>query len=408
MNRTIAIVATLDTKGVEVNYLNDLIRAKGCDTLVVDVGVFPQSKMVPHVSNEEIAMAGGSSVSEVLAREDRRFAIQVMREGGSKLLPRLHAQGRFSAVITIAGGTGTHIAAGIMNRLPLGVPKLLVSTVASRDMSGVIGYQDITVMHAISDFIGLNFVTKKILADAAGSIVGMLDSVLDPPQSRRVVALTSFGPLNPCAVCAQSALEALGYEVIPFHAIGSGTMAMEGLIDQGLVHGVLDLALHEFADHLHDGYAKFIGPERLESAGRKGIPHVIMPGGLDMIVFECTTVEGVPERLRHRTFHTHDFRSFVRTDADDLITLARLISGKLNRSPHPATVIIPNKGWSKADSAGDSFYQPHTNQVFTSELRSQVGSRVKIVEIEANINDEVCAETAVSELHRLMTERYAS
>ena len=406
MNRTVAILATLDTKGVEINYLNDLIKAKGCDTLIVDVGVFPQSVTVPHVSNQEVAMAGGNPISEIRAREDRKFAIQAMMEGGSRILTRLHEQGRFTGVVTIAGGTGTHIAAGTMRRLPLGIPKLIVSTVASRDMSSVIGYQDITVMHAISDFIGLNFVTKKILADAAGSIVGMIDNLLHQPRTKRVVGLTSFGPLNECAFFAQSALEELGYEVIPFHAIGSGTMAMEGLIDQGVIHGVLDLSLHEFADYLHDGYAKYIGPERLETAGRKGIPHVILPGGLDMIVFECTSVEGVPEGLRNRTFHTHDFRSFVRTDADDLIQLAQVIASRLNRSSHPSTLIIPQKGWSKADAPGSFFYQPQTNQVFTSELISRVGTHVKIIEVEVNINDDLCAETAVLELHRLMTERY--
>ncbi len=207
-------------------------------------------------------------------------------EGGRSLLARLHEQGRFSGVVTIAGGTGTHIAAGIMRRLPLGIAKLIVSTVASRDLSGIIGYQDITVMHANSDFIGLNFTTKKILADAAGAIVGMLEHYLDPPSDKRVVGLTSFGPLNQRAVFAQNALEKMGYEVVPFHAIGSGTMAMEGLIDQGIVHGVLDLSLHEFADYLHEGYAKSIGPERLETAGRKGVPHFILPGGSGMIVFE--------------------------------------------------------------------------------------------------------------------------
>ncbi|MEI8181582.1 MAG: Tm-1-like ATP-binding domain-containing protein [Desulfomonile sp.] len=406
MPHTIAIVGTLDTKGKELEYLKKLIEDQGCDTIVVDVGVFPQSFVHAEIGRDEVALKGGSSVSEILERQDRKFAIQTMMQGGSQVLRSLNDEGRFSAIISIGGGTGTHIATAIMRTLPIGIPKLMVSTVASRDMSGIIGSKDITLMHAVSDIVGLNFLTRKLLADAARAITGMVYNSLAPDPNKLVIGLTSYGPLNQCAFAATVSLEQLGYEVVPFHAVGTGSMAMEDLVDQGIVHGVLDLALHEFADELYGGYCKYIGPGRLETAGRKGVPHVILPGGLDMIAFECASLEGFPAELRNRRFLSHDFRSFVRTSAQDLFTLAEVISGKLRRAKHPPTIMIPLKGWSKADSPGGPFYDPETNQVFVSRLKEQLsGSHVRILEVDANINDPECSAMAVSELHRLMRVR---
>jgi uncharacterized protein (UPF0261 family) len=284
----------------------------------------------------------------------------------------------------------------------MGIPKLILSTVASRDMSPVIGNKDITVMHSVADLIGLNFMTRKILADAAGAIVGMAGNRSRVSPDARVVALTSFGPLSQCAFLAHEMLRDLGYEVVPFHAVGSGSMAMEDLIDKGAIHGVLDLCLHEFADQMFGGYCKGIGPSRLETAGRKGGPQVILPGGLDMIAFECTSIKGVPEQLRDRKFLTHDFRSLVRTSADDLLALARTISEKLNRAVVQATVVIPLQGWSKADAPGAPFYEPETDQVFVVEMKNRLRPEVRVIEVDASINDEKCARLAVTELDTLM------
>lgn len=402
MERTIAVVATLDTKVRGIAYLKNVIEAKGCNTLIVDVGVFPQSELTPDISREEIAAEAGTTVAQVLSRHDRRLAIRIMTQGGAQRVRRLYDTGLLSGVIAIGGGTGTHIASGIMQVLPIGIPKLIVSTVASRDMRAIIGSKDITLVHAVADIIGLNFMTRKILADAAGAIVGMVMSGPEPAPKLKVVGLTSFGPLNDCAFAAQEMLEDLGYEVVPFHAIGSGSMAMENLIDQGTIHGVLDLSLHEFADQMYGGYCKDIGPARLEVAGRKGIPHVVLPGGLDMIAFECDSLAGVPTELRDRPFLAHDFRSFVRVNADDLRAIARIIADKVNRAKRPPTIVIPLLGWSKADARGGSFYEPQTDQVFVSELKSLVDPAVKFLEVDANINDHECARIAVCELHRLM------
>jgi len=242
--------------------------------------------------------------------------------------------------------------------------------------------------------------TRGLLTTAAGTIAGMLIPKERPPADRRVIGLTSFSPLNPCAFSATARLRGLGFEVIPFHAVGSGSMAMEALIGEGVVQGVLDLSLHEFADWLHGGYCKSIGPDRLETAGRMGIPHVILPGGLDMVVFECTSLEGVPSPLRDRLFVKHDFRSLLRSSRDDLIRLASLIAQKANRARRAPTFVVPSKGWSSVDAPGKPFYDPELNKIFISELRSLLSHEVRIVDVDAHINDEACAQAAVDELLR--------
>ncbi|MEW6350653.1 MAG: Tm-1-like ATP-binding domain-containing protein [Thermodesulfobacteriota bacterium] len=404
MPETVAVIGTLDTKALEIRYLADLIHSQGCRTLIVDVGVFAQEVLVPDISRAEVAAGAETTPAAILESHDRSYAVKTMMQGGAAVLKQRSNRGEFTAVIALGGGTGTHITAGIMRALPTGIPKLIVSTVASRDMSPVIGSKDITVMHSVADLAGLNFMTRKILADAAGAIVGMVRSPAVPVSERPVVGLTSFGPLNECASISREMLAGLGYEVVPFHAIGSGSVAMEDLVDQGAIQGVLDLALHEFADQMYHGYCGRIGRDRLETPGRKGVPHVILPGGLDMIAFECTSIEHVPEGLRQRQFLAHDFRSFVRTSADDLRALAVLVADKLNRSAHPATVILPLHGWSKADAPGGPYFAPEINAVFVYELKARLSPRVRVLEVSAHINDRECARVAVGELHSLMQQ----
>ncbi|MBI5572620.1 MAG: Tm-1-like ATP-binding domain-containing protein [Desulfomonile tiedjei] len=402
MSPTIAVVGTLDTKGREFVYLKSLIEANGCETLVMDVGVFPQSELTPDISREDVAAAGGMPIADLLAAKDRCLAVRIMMEGGARLLRDLYDQGLFSGIVSMGGGTGTNIVSGIMRAMPVGVPKLIVSTVAARDMSQVIGSKDITLMHAVADLQGLNFMTRKIIGDAAAAIVGMVHAANKIVPQGRVIGLTSYGPLNQCAFLAADMLADYGYEVVPFHAVGPGSMSMEDLIDQGVIHGVLDLSLHEFADQIHGGYCANIGPNRLETASRKGIPHVILPGGLDMIAFECTSIDGMPEKLRNRRFLSHDFRSFVRSTAEDLVLLASLIAEKLNRAASPPTVVLPLQGWSKADAPGAPFFDLELDKVFIKELKARLSTRIKVIEVDANINDPLCARTAVEELHALM------
>lgn len=402
MGPTVAVVCTLDTKAPQAGFLAEEIRRQGCEALLIDVGVFPQTALAAAVTNEEVAAAAGTTPEEILARKDRSHAVLTMTRGAGRTLRRLHREGRIHGVVAAGGGTGTHISSGAMQALPIGVPKLIVSTIAARDMGAVIGSKDITLMHAVCDLIGLNFMTRRVLSDAAAAIAGMARNHEVPAPSRPVVGITSFGPLHECAMAAHELLEAKGYEVVPFHAVGSGSMAMESLVEQGVVKAVLDLSLHEFADQLYGGYCGRIGASRLESAGRVGIPHVILPGGIDMIAFECTSIDAMPAELWDRDFLSHDFRSFVRANADEMRSLAHIVADKVNRAAVPPTLVIPRKGYSKAGAPGGPYCDPETDAVFLTELEARLNSSVRVVKLDTHINDEACARAAVEALEALV------
>jgi uncharacterized protein (UPF0261 family) len=325
-----------------------------------------------------------------------------MTQGAAKIVRDLHRQGLVSGILALGGGTGTHIGTGIMRSLPLGLPKVMLSTVASRDMRDLIGTKDITMMHSVMDILGLNPLSRKILANAAAAVAGMVGSPVRIDRERPVIGLTSFGFITEGAMLVKKMLEDQGYDVAPFHANGTGGMAMEDLIDQGLIQGVIDFALHEFADDLYNGYCSGIGPARMETAGRHGIPQVVVPGGLDCVVLEFDSPETMPERFRGRKVFWYDFRSGVRTTVEDLLRLGQTVADKLNRAKGPTKVVIPMKGWSEADVLGGSLYEPETNQVFVSELRALVGSHIKIVQADFHINDREFARLVVSELHEAM------
>ncbi|MBM3300029.1 MAG: Tm-1-like ATP-binding domain-containing protein [Deltaproteobacteria bacterium] len=402
MTPTVVIVATLDTKGQEVGFLKELIEQKGCSAIVIDVGTLDPPAAIPDVTREAVAEKAGSSLDSLAAQRDRRVAVETMIRGASLVVMELHRHGKLSGVISIGGGTGTHIGMGIMRTLPLGVPKLMVSTVASRDMRELIGTKDIIVMHSVTDILGLNAVTKRILANAAAAIAGMAHDAAEVVRDKPVVGLTSFGFITHGAMLVKGFLEDLGYDVAPFHANGTGGMAMEDLIDQGLISGVLDLALHEFSDAMYGGYCGSIGPGRLESAGAQGIPQVLVPGGLDCIVLEFNSEETKPADMKGRKVFWYDFRSGVRTNRDDVLALAKTISEKLNRAKGPTKVVIPMRGWSEADIAGGPLDDPEVNAAFIDELKSRLRKDIPVVEVDAHICDAEFARAVVSEFHELM------
>ncbi|MDQ7783741.1 MAG: Tm-1-like ATP-binding domain-containing protein [Desulfomonilaceae bacterium] len=402
---TVAVVATLDTKGEEVGYLKRLIEGDNCETVLIDVGTLNAPTVTPDVPREIVAERAGSSVEKLLDVKDRRLAVETVIEGGATIVEEMYHSGRLSAIISVGGGTGTHIGMGIMRRLPLGVPKLMVSTVASRDMSTLMGTKDITVMHSVTDILGLNAVTKRILANAAGAVAGMAQRAGKILPEKPIVGLTSFGFITQGAMKVKKLLEESGYDVAPFHANGTGGMAMEDLIDQGLITGVLDFALHEFADSMYGGYCGGIGPGRLESAGARGIPQVIVPGGLDCIVLEFNSEETKPPHLKDRKVFWYDFRSGVRTSVHDVLTLAGTISEKLNRAKGPVKFVVPLRGWSEADAAGGPLFDPHINGEFVSELKSRLNHGIEVLEIDAHINDDEFAKVVVAELHAFMKVR---
>jgi uncharacterized protein (UPF0261 family) len=405
MNPTVVLIGTLDTKGDELAFLRDIVQREGCAALVVDVGTLHPPTIEPDVLRSEVASAAGWSEEEIVKRKDRRFAVETMIEGGSKILSDLFTDGRVCAALSVGGGTGTHIGMGIMRRLPLGVGKLMVSTVASRDMSQLIGTKDIVVMHSVIDILGLNPISERILENAGTAAAAMARSYAEIRSERPILGLTSFGFITEGAMRLQDTLEARGYAVAAFHANGTGGMAMEDLIEQGLISGVVDFALHEFADAMHGGYCGGIGPGRLEAAGRAGIPQVVVPGGLDCIVLEFSSEETRPPQFKGRKVFWYDFRSGVRTSREEILKLAETVAGKLGIAQGPVSLLIPLQGWSEADRQDGPLFEPETNAAFISEARRLLDGKIKIEEVDAHINDKVFTDAVASEIDSLMRAR---
>jgi uncharacterized protein (UPF0261 family) len=405
MGRVVVIVGTLDTKGEEIEYLRDRITRYGQSVVVIDVGTLDPPMIEPDISRIQVAEAARSSMAELEERKDRRLSVETMIRGASRIVEDLYREGKVAGIISVGGGTGTHIGMGVMRSLPLGIPKLMVSTVASRDMSALIGTKDIAVLHSVADLLGLNAVTRKILANAAAAISHMASEPTQVRSDRPIVGLTSFGFITQGAMQAKAALEKLGYEVVPFHANGTGGMALEDLVEQGIIQGVLDFALHEFADALYDGYCKGIGPTRLETAGKLGLPQVIVPGGLDCIVLEFDSVHHIPPAAQGRKVFWYDFRSGVRTSRDDMKRLAEIISEKLSRAKGPVKILVPLRGFSEADQPGGALFEPDTDLFFVDQLKARLNGSTDVIEVDYHINDPEFTTLAAETLHSLMVSR---
>lgn len=400
----VIIVATLDTKGEEIVFIRGILEAEGILVIVLDVGILGEPACHADIPREETARRGGMSLEALIGARDRRLAVETMSIGAAALVRDMvfSQPPRLNGIISVGGGTGTHIAAEVMKPVPLGIPKLLVSTVASRDMSEVVGVKDLMVYHSVTDILGLNPLTRKILSNAAAAMAGMVRRPQHMEIDRPIIGLTSFGFITEGAMRTKAALEAMGYDVAPFHANGTGGMAMEDLVDQGLIHGVLDFALHEFADNLYGGYCGAIGPGRLEAGGPKGAPRLVVPGGLDCVVLEFNSPETMPEAVKGRKVFWYDFRSGVRTSRQDVLTLADRIAHKLNRAAAPTAVMIPMGGWSEADAPDGPLYEPETNQVFVDELEKKLRDGIPVIKVAYHINDQAFAEAATRYLDGMM------
>jgi uncharacterized protein (UPF0261 family) len=305
--------------------------------------------------------------------------------------------------ISAGGGTGTHIGTGIMRALPMGVPKVMVSTVASRDMSESVGTKDITMMHSVVDLLGVNSISGGVLFRAAGAVCGMALSRWRPKQQKKRIALSMFGFITEGAERLRMSLEDRNYEVIAFHANGTGGMAMEELAGEGLFDGILDFATHELADELKQGYCRGIGPQRLMPVPGKAVPRLVVPGGLDCAVLEFTR-DTIPEEYRDRKIFFYDFRSAVRLDEEETRFIADQLAEKLNRAPALNKVLIPMKGWSEADGTGAPLYDPDMRDLFLNCLKEQASSELDIKELDLHINDEAFARAAAEKMDEMVRE----
>jgi uncharacterized protein (UPF0261 family) len=393
---TIAVLGTLDTKGHEHAFVAERIRGRGHDVLLIDVGTGGEPVVAADIPRSEVAAAGGLDLPALMARGDRGECVTAMAKAAPRLLERLVSTGRIQGVIALGGGGGTAIASAAMRPLPIGFPKLLVSTLASGNTAPYVGTSDLAMMPAVVDVQGLNRIARTILARAAGAICGMVEADVTAGDDKPLVVASMFGNTTKCIEAAIPLLEAAGYEVLVFHATGTGGRAMEALIASGLVAGVLDVTTTELADEVVGGVLS-AGPERLDAAARHGVPAVVAPGCLDMVNFgERQTV---PEKFAERSFYIHNPQvTLMRTTPDECTALGGLVAEKLNASCGPVSVLIPRRGISVISAAGGAFHNPAADAALFSAIESGLRPGVPCTSLDCDINDPVFAHACVEAL----------
>lgn len=400
MPGAVVILGTLDTKGAELRFLRDAIAARGVPTLLVDTGILGTPAFTPDIDRRAVAAAAGTTIAALAAAGDRGQAVTVMAEGAARLAVELYARGELGGIVAIGGSGNAAIASAAMRALPIGVPKLLATTVAAGDTRPYVGTTDITMMYSVVDISGLNRLSRRILRNAAGAIAGMVAAGVPDPQGgtdRPLVAASMFGVTTPCVTAAREALEALGYEVLVFHATGVGGRSMESLVRDGFITGVLDVTTTELADEVAGGSLS-AGPDRLEAAGAAGIPQVVSLGALDMANFG--PLESVPARFEGRLLHRHNAAvTLMRTTPHENAEIGRLIAAKLNRAHGPVTLVVPLRGVSSMDVAGGAFHDPEADGALFAALREGLEPRVDLLEVDAHINDPIFATTLVDAFH---------
>jgi len=398
---TVVLVGTLDTKGVEYDYLRSRLREQGVDVVLVDAGVMGEPLAEPDIGREEVARAAGAEVTELAATGDRGAAVETMARGAAEIVKRLRAEGRLDGILGLGGSGGSAIATYAMRQLPVGVPKLMVSTVASGDTRPYVGAVDVTMMYSVVDIAGINQISARILTNAAAAIAGMADAqaIEIADTGKPLVGATMFGVTTPCVTRARERLEELGYEVLVFHATGTGGQSMEALMRGGFIAAALDATTTELADDLVGGVLS-AGPDRLEAAGEVGIPQVVSLGALDMVNFG--PMETVPERFRERRLYVHNPTiTLMRTTPEECAELGRRIARKLNAAQGLVSLFIPLRGISLIAVEGQVFYDPDADKALLAALRADLDHSVDVRELNTDINDPAFAEAMADRLHEL-------
>ena len=397
MSKTILLIGTLDTKGHEYEYVRDLIQARGHRAYVLDAGVLGEPTFSPDIAAVQVAEAGGSSLAELRERRDRGHALEIMGIGARALVVPLAAEGMFDGVIALGGSGGTSIGSTAMKALPVGLPKLIVSTMASGNVAPYVDVKDITMMYSVVDVAGLNRVSRRVFANAAGAICGMAEQPVPKTDEKPVIAATMFGVTTPCLDRLRARVEEHGYEALVFHATGSGGRSMESLVADGFVSGVADVTLTEWADELVGGVLS-AGPDRLDAAARAGVPQVVSVGALDMVNFG--PLDTLPEKFKDRNIYIHNPEvTLVRTTAAENVKLGEIIAAKLNKTTGPTAVFIPLRGVSMIDAEGMPFHDPVADAALFGALRSHLDrSKVDLVELDLHINDPAFADAMADRL----------
>ena len=396
---TVLLLGTFDTKGDEYGYVRDRLVEHGCEVLLVDAGTLGEATLVPDVSRAQVAEAAGSDLGLLASAVDRGTVLETMGRGAARVVERLYREGRFDGILALGGSGGATIATHAMRALPFGVPKLLVSTVASGDMRMYVGEADITVMHSVVDISGINRLSERILGNAAGAIAGMVgaEPVRSVDGTRRLVGATMFGVTTPCVTRARRLLEDRDYEVAVFSANGTGGRTMEKLMEEGVVTAALDVTTTELVDELVGGILS-AGPRRLETATRLGLPQVVSVGALDMVNFG--PVSTLPERFQGRRIYRHsESVTLVRTTPDECAEVGRVIARKLQGARGPCSVLVPLRGTSAIAAEGRPFHDHEADRALFEALEASLDPEVELVGLDLHINDPEFATALADKLH---------
>jgi uncharacterized protein (UPF0261 family) len=416
--KTIVLVSTLDTKGSEAAFLKELIQERGHRVILLDTNTGGEPSIPPDISAKEVARAAGWNIEEVRRMKDTGKVSSIMIQGAIKKVKTLFERKEFDGIISFGGASNTAIATAIMKSLPFGVPKVMLSSTAAMPAyaGGYFGTKDIAMIHSVVDIAGLNPLVEIVLKRTAGAICGMVEMgegpqfLTRPSQEKDLIALTEFKFSEECCSHTRRLLEEKGFEVIPFHAQGTGDKAMEELIGDGFFQGVMDIVPAGVGEELLGGN-RAAGPNRLETAGKMGIPQIITPCGFDML--SCGPLERgdrgdplwVSKNIKNRKLFIPDaFRVQARTNPQELREIAREVARKLNRAKGPIAILIPLKGWSSLDQEGMPLYDPVGDRALLEELKIHIDPEIPIVELNLHLNTREFAQEVVNQFLNLYGE----
>ena len=394
----VLLVATMDTKGKEALYLESCIKGQGISVFILDAGIRGHSPYPVSISREEVARAGGKSLHEVQRIGNEGNALQVMTTGAIRCAKSLCREGKIGGIIGLGGSMGTTLGTGVMRAFPIGFPKVMISTMASRNTRPFVGTKDVIMVHSVCDLSGINRITQKVLRNGALAIAGMVrkdDTVYASPE-KPLVALSTLSTTDACAAKVRESLEELGNEVVTFHTVGSGGEAMEEIIERGEADTLVDLSLHEIADHFFGGDYD-AGPDRGKAALQRGIPAVLVPGNLDFLA--TGPLQAAKRRFPGRRYHVHNAAiTLVRTEKDEIVQLARILAGLCDAAKGPLTILIPLGGFSVLDAQEGPLYDPDAPQLFADTMKDALRTDVQLLTPPYHVNDPDFAMAIVQSL----------
>ena len=400
--KTVLLIGAMDVKSDEYGYVKTLLEDAGLKTVIMNFGTYKsQSNLQSDIHGRDIALAGGVPIDEIREKKDPALAMRVMCDGVRELTPKVFSKGTFDGILGMGGSGGTSIISAAMQTLPIGVPKVLVSTIASGNTSAYVGLKDITMIPSIVDVAGINKISKIIYRQAAGAMIGMLDIGLEETSDDKpIIAASMFGQTTPCVTRCAEKLKNDGYEVLIFHGSGTGGKTMETMVNDGLIAGVLDITTTEWADELVGGVFA-AGPDRLDGPGKFNLPHLIVPGCIEMVNFGAP--ETVPKKFKDRTFYqSKPTVTLMRTSINENKKMGEIFAEKINKAPQNKAVLIPTKGWSVVGAADGPFHNPEADKAFLDILKANLDSSVPVYEEDMHINDDSFSDKALQLFAELM------